>query len=231
MYYAEADCSTWRETLDLDDISGIQALYPPGPSLPAAPTSLVVTGSSSNPTGGLNLGWVDNASNADGLRIDRSTDGVNFAQRAQVSVSATSYADSGLTAGAQYYYRVYAYNSGGPSGYSNMAWGQTQAPVPTAPTSPSKPSPANGATGVSTTVKLSWTSSGATSYDVYINGYVYASGLTTPSVTVSSLTSGSTNSWQVVAKNSVGATAGPSWAFSTQAAAQAPAKKGKGAIR
>ena len=83
--------------------------------------------------------------------------------------------------------------------------------------------PANGATGASTSPTLTWTSSGATSYDVQFgttNPPTQVSTAQTASVyTPSALTPGTTYFWQIVAHNSTGATAGPLWSFSTASAA------------
>jgi hypothetical protein len=53
--------------------------------------------------------------------IERSKDGTTFAQIAKVGTNVTTYANTGLGALIQYYYRVRAYNSGGNSAYSNTA--------------------------------------------------------------------------------------------------------------
>jgi len=229
-------CATWKEDLDPDDIAGVQTLYPPATNTgPAAPSSLAAAQDSANPTSSLDLGWTDSASNADGYRIERSTDGVTFGTIAQLASNASWYTDGGLAAGTIYYYRVYAFNSVGNSAYSNVAQGQTQvvniAPLPappppttvSAPSSPSGPTPNNGATGINTNgnVTLSWSCAGATSYDVYFAAgatpTLYRSGLTSPSVSVSSLAASTTYSWVVVANNSAGSTTGPTWSFTTKA--------------
>ena len=216
MYPYSGICETIRESLDPDDIAGIQSIYPLSTGQPpAAPTQLNITTSTANPTSGLALAWVDQATNANGYRVDRSTDGVSFGTVAQLGSSAVSYADSGLSAGSTYYYRVSAYNSAGTSSYSNVATGQTQAPS-SAPSAPTNPKPTNGATGVAANTTLSWASSSAQTFDVYINGSLFVSNITSPSIAVSSLAPASTYNWQVVAKNMVGSTAGPVWTFTTQ---------------
>ncbi len=87
--------------------------------------------------------------------------------------------------------------------------------VVTAPSAPSSPSPSNGATGVPTSVTLSWSASGAQSYDLYLGGQLYAAGLTKASYPLSGLALGTKFTWNVVARNSVGSTAGPVWSFTT----------------
>ena len=51
----------------------------------------------------------DNSNNEDGFRIERSTDGVNFTQVAQLGSNVTSYTSSNLTKNRLYYYRVHAF--------------------------------------------------------------------------------------------------------------------------
>jgi len=122
-------CDTSQLTLEPDDISGIQSLYPGGSTaspVPASPSGLMVATNSSS---SLIVSWSDNANNESGYRVERSSDGANFSALVQLGVNARSYTDSGLSAGSGYYYRVSAFNSSGPSGYSNVGWGQTQAAV------------------------------------------------------------------------------------------------------
>jgi phosphatidylserine/phosphatidylglycerophosphate/cardiolipin synthase-like enzyme/regulation of enolase protein 1 (concanavalin A-like superfamily) len=96
----------------------------------------------------------------------------------------------------------------------------------TAPGTPATPSPANGGTGVSTSQTLTWSSTGATSYDVKFGTANpppqvttgQASGSYTPSTTAA----GTQYFWQIVAHNSVGTTTGPVWSYTTAAAAGLP---------
>jgi hypothetical protein len=80
---------------------------------------------------------------------------------------------------------------------------------------------------VSTSPTLTWTSAGATSYDVSF-------GTTNPPPQVSSaqaaasysptgLVNSTTYFWQIVARNAAGSTAGPVWSFTTAAAPPPPA--------
>jgi hypothetical protein len=225
-------CETIRETLDPDDLAGIQSLYPgslstPTLTAPTAPTGLTAGASSASPSSSIALAWSDTSTNEAGYMVERSADGASFSQRAQLSSGAASFVDSGLTAGATYYYRVYAFNSAGASPYSNVASGATQGsspaptptptptPAPTAPTAPSNPTPGNGATGVNANnMTLGW-SGNATSYDLYLNGALVASNLKTTSWRTSG-NGGATYSWMVVAKNAAGSTSGPAWSFSTK---------------
>src|SRR2546422_9220794 len=71
------------------------------------------------------------SSNEDGFRIERCAGAgcTTFAEIATVGPNVTAYANTGLTAGTGYSYRVRAYNAAGNSGYSNVAV------VPVRPTS------------------------------------------------------------------------------------------------
>lgn len=94
--------------------------------LPSAPASLAASPVSSSQ---INLSWTNDSSNATGIEIERCM-GPNcavFAKIADVSGTATSYSDQGLSANTAYTYRVRAYNAGGASGYSNSASATTLA--------------------------------------------------------------------------------------------------------
>jgi predicted phage tail protein len=85
--------------------------------LPAAPSNLTATAGKKSVT----LNWMDNSSNETGVKIERSTDGVNFSQITTTGANVTSYKNTGLTSGTTYYYRVRATNTAGDSAYSNTA--------------------------------------------------------------------------------------------------------------
>jgi hypothetical protein len=98
-------------------------------------------------------------------------------------------------------------------------WSFRTAEVP--PAIPNAPTPANGAIGISTTTALSWSSAGATSYDVLLDTSdppsQVARGLTSPTYTPASLLANTTYLWQIVAHNSSGDVQGPTWTFTTAA--------------
>jgi Zn-dependent metalloprotease len=98
---------------------------------PEAPTGLSATPVASSR---VNLAWTDNSSSEDGFKVERSTDGVSFAQIASVPANTTSYADTGLLASTAYTYRVRAFTGTLYSDYSNAAKATT-GPPPLAPTS------------------------------------------------------------------------------------------------
>jgi fibronectin type 3 domain-containing protein len=79
---------------------------------PAAPTGLTAAASSSSQ---IDLTWTDNATDETGYRVERSTDGVNFAAVATLDPDSTSYADTGLDASTHYYYQIVAFNADGDS--------------------------------------------------------------------------------------------------------------------
>jgi fibronectin type 3 domain-containing protein len=94
------------------------------PVAPVAPSALAASAVSSSQ---INLTWTNNAANATAIKVYRSSDGVNFAAIAtNLAPSATSYSDTGLSAGTMYYYRVRATNSVGDSPDSNIASATTQ---------------------------------------------------------------------------------------------------------
>jgi len=90
----------------------------PGTQPPVAPTNAAANATSSAT---IAVSWDDNATSEDGYEVERSTDGVNFSLIATTGANASSYADSGLSGQTQYYYRVRAFNTSGPSSYSNTA--------------------------------------------------------------------------------------------------------------
>ena len=121
-------------------------------SLPAAPTSLTAVPTT---TSSANLAWTDNATNETGYRVERSLNGVNgWTQRgSDLGANSTAFTDTGLTYGQSYFYRVYAFNSGGNSGYSNVA--SFNALIPVAPTNVTLTTPSCGIP--LTSMNLSWT--------------------------------------------------------------------------
>jgi fibronectin type 3 domain-containing protein len=118
------------------------------PNPPAAPSVLAATAVSSTQ---INLTWTDNASNEDGFKIERSTDGSSFSQIATAGADASTYSDTGLAPAAPYYYRVRAFNAGGNSAYSNT----TNATTPAGP--PATPSGLTATSVSKSQINLKWT--------------------------------------------------------------------------
>ena len=101
-------------------IGGVQ---PP----PAAPSGLNATAVSAAQ---INLTWTDNSTNESNFLVERSSDGINFAQIDSVGAGVTNDASTGLSPSTLYYYRVRASNVSGNSAYSNTNSATTLAPPP-----------------------------------------------------------------------------------------------------
>lgn len=84
--------------------------------VPNDPSNLTAVASSTNVV----INWTDNSTNEEGTKIERSTDGINFAEINSTGPNITTYTDISLASGT-YYYRVRAFNAIGNSGYSNTA--------------------------------------------------------------------------------------------------------------
>ncbi|MDD5222887.1 MAG: hypothetical protein PHE84_02780 [bacterium] len=90
-----------------------------GSGTPSAPTGLTAT-QVAGPA--VNLTWTDNSTDEDGFKLEWSADGVSWYSLTSLGANVAQYTDSsGVVAGSTYYYRVYAYNTYGNSGYSNSA--------------------------------------------------------------------------------------------------------------
>jgi hypothetical protein len=86
--------------------------------VPATPTNLYVDQVTKS---SVRLKWNDNASNESGYTIVRSSS-PNFttSETFGVAFNSTEFNDNALTTNTFYYYRVFAYNTNGPSGFSNF---------------------------------------------------------------------------------------------------------------
>jgi phosphodiesterase/alkaline phosphatase D-like protein len=89
---------------------------------PVAPSGLVASSISASQ---INLSFTDNSNNETLFRIQRSTDGSNFADLTTVGANVATYQNTGLAANTTYYYRVRAENFYGVSAYSNTANAKT----------------------------------------------------------------------------------------------------------
>lgn len=85
---------------------------------PGTPGNLVAAKGTS---GQIALSWSDNATDATGFKVERSTDGVKFSQIALLGSNTTAYLDSGLASGKTHYYRVRATKAGIDSMYSLLS--------------------------------------------------------------------------------------------------------------
>jgi large repetitive protein len=104
-----------------DRAHSLTILVPPRPVAPGAPTALAATASSSSAIG---LTWNAPTGVVTGYRVERSTDGVTFAEIG--TPSTTSYADSGLTPATTYFYRVRGQNETELGPYSATASATTE---------------------------------------------------------------------------------------------------------
>jgi cellulose 1,4-beta-cellobiosidase len=186
------------------DVGASEYGDPITPTVPAAPSSLRVSGATST---SLSLTWSDNAANETGYQLERSADGADFLPLATLPANTVSWLDGGLASGTTFHYRVRAYNGAGYSAYAGPVSGTTLAvTLPPAPT---------GLTAVASAQKgrilLSWQpSTGATSYKVkrsLTSGGPYstvATGVTSTSYTDGGLRTKTTYYYVVSAVNQSG---------------------------
>lgn len=98
---------------------------------PAPPSDLLAMAIQGRQVG---LTWILNSTNETEVWVQRSDDGAPFTDIVSLAPGTEQYIDSGLQPEALYTYRVYAVNSGGPSGFSNEASAFTFPDPPAAPT-------------------------------------------------------------------------------------------------
>ncbi|MBK1643947.1 hypothetical protein CKO25_04595 [Thiocapsa imhoffii] len=96
----------------------------PDPQPPAAPSMVTASAIS---TSRIRLDWRDNSSNETGFRIERRLQGGGWTRIATTTAGVTTFADSGLSAGTSYGYRVQAFNAAGASVFSDEAVVVTEA--------------------------------------------------------------------------------------------------------
>ncbi|MDI6792084.1 MAG: PKD domain-containing protein [bacterium] len=104
-----------------------------GDLLPAAPDDLEAT---ALPGAQIRLDWEDNSNNELGFKIERRQKGEADYSLVKIipTANTTTYTDPGLASKTTYYYRIWAYNLDGSSGYSNVADATTPDIPPAAPT-------------------------------------------------------------------------------------------------
>ncbi len=107
----------------------VSLVVSPPPPPPASPTALAATPAGSD---AITLEWTDRADDEDSFIIERTMGGGGFTVVATTGKDQTTYSDTGLAGGTTYYYRVRAVNSGGESGYSNVAFARTDLSPPAA---------------------------------------------------------------------------------------------------
>jgi rhamnogalacturonan endolyase len=95
-----------------------------GPSLPAAPSSLIAKFITSSQ---IFLAWTGNSTNEINFLIERSNDNLSYTLIGAVTSNTTNFIDNFYPPGATLYYRIRSANAAGASPYSNIA-------TPTPPT-------------------------------------------------------------------------------------------------
>jgi regulation of enolase protein 1 (concanavalin A-like superfamily)/fibronectin type 3 domain-containing protein len=187
---------------DHADWAGARLTSPAASGVPAAPSGLTATPLS---TTQINLSWVDNSTNESGFKVERSTDGVNFAQVGTTGPNVASYSDATVIGTGTYTYRVRATASAGDSGYSNTA---ASAPL----ARPAAPTGLTAAALSTTQVKLTWADNSASEAGFKIERstsnvdfvQVGVADDDTTSYTDVSLAAGTTYYYRVRASNSAG---------------------------
>jgi hypothetical protein len=90
---------------------------------PSAPVDLSATAVSADQ---IDLAWTDTASNENGFSIEQSLSGTDpWLEIDYSGPNSTTYSDTGLDQATSYFYRVFAYNTAGSSGYSNTGHATT----------------------------------------------------------------------------------------------------------
>lgn len=118
-------------------------------TVPVAPSNLVGNATSSTR---VNLTW-GNVSGETGYRVERSLNGSTWSQIGTTGLNVTTYADTTVSPGATYQYRVKAVNGGGTSASSNVV----SVTTPSAPQVPAAPSDLTAVAFSRTRVDLAWT--------------------------------------------------------------------------
>ncbi|MGO8674134.1 MAG: choice-of-anchor tandem repeat GloVer-containing protein, partial [Capsulimonadaceae bacterium] len=179
-----------------------EASATPEPPIPPAPTALVATAGNAQ----VSLVW-PGSTGATSYSVYRATTSGAEGTTAIGTSTTTSFTNTGLTNGVEYYYKVAAVDAGGTSAQSSEA---SATPDPAVPASPTGLTAAGGMAQVS----LSWTAgTGATSYNVYRATSSGAEGTspigttTTTTYTDTGLTNGVAYYYQVAGLNSGGTSA------------------------
>ena len=186
-------------------------------TVPAAPAALAASAENRQ----VSLTWTA-SSGATSYHVKRATThGGPYTQVGEVT--ATSYADTGLTNGTNYFYVVSALNTSGESGNSNEVSATPALPMPALPV-PAAPT-ALAATSGNQQVSLTWAaSSGATSYHVKratVSGgpYSQVGAPTSNGYINTALANGTTYFYVVSALNATGESANSGQASATPSAA------------
>src|SRR6185312_7229639 len=185
---------------------------PAPPTAPGTPASPSPANTATNVTTTPTLTWTSTGATSYDVAFG-TTNPPGLVSTGQVNAN---YSPSALANTTTYFWQITAHTGAGAT--AGPVWSFTTQ-APTAPGAPASPSPASGASGIGSSATLTWTSSGATSYDVKFGTAnpppQVATGQAAASYPASSLAPATTYFWQIVANNAGGSTPGPVWSFST----------------
>ncbi|MDR2841224.1 MAG: fibronectin type III domain-containing protein [Paludibacter sp.] len=177
-------------------------------------------------TSSIDIKWINQAVESDGIILQRSTDGINFTTLATLPASTTTYQSTGLSVETTYYFRLITTKSGLANSTPSEILKTATAGTPALPHASINPSPAIGETSrFYTEVIFAWENetgpwAGDVTYKVFFGNSAaslaqIATGLSDKTYTHSNaaMTMGSTYYWRVDATNSLGTTTGTVWSF------------------
>lgn len=110
MNNARTTVANWRPTM-----TAIGTAMPT--AAPISPGNLAASPVSS---GQIVLNWSDNSDNEAGFRVERSLDGANWTEIANLGADTSHFSNTGLAPATEYSYRVSAYNGNGDSGFAGL---------------------------------------------------------------------------------------------------------------
>jgi len=90
------------------------------PDTAAAPAPVTGLNAAAPDSNTINLAWMDNASDENGVKIDRSTDGASFTQVGSAAADAKTFSDPTVIQAMAYTYRVSAFNVKGYAPFSEV---------------------------------------------------------------------------------------------------------------
>lgn len=194
---AKLNSNSWRDKFALSYFNSLKSNLNISCSTTTAPGSFTLTATPEciNNSSRINLTWTTSA-NATSYDIYRNSS--LYAS----NITGTSFLNTYVTNGTTYTYYIKAKNSAGSINNSNGTLTRTATCLPGTFTVTATAT----CSGSSSAVNLTWTtSSGATSYDIYRNGNLYASDVTGNSfLNTYLINAGSTYTYYMKAKNSSG---------------------------
>lgn len=196
---AKLTSNTWRDAFALSYFNSLKSNLNLTCASTSAPGSftLTLTTECSATSSRIRLNWTASA-NATGYDIYRN--GALYAS----NITGTTYTNTAVTVGTSYTYFVKAKNTGATQTTNSNGTLSATAPncsTPGAFTLTATPE----CSGTTSRVNLTWTTStNATSYDIYRNGALYASNVTGTQYLNTFVTNGTTYTYYLKAKNSLG---------------------------